>query len=94
MRWGKRRFQRDNYGPRRDDFEKIFVAMGAPKMMLMISTDVENEFDKIDIWIYAPEEIFAEKFAEFEPMPPFLIPKTATLLIGDHNDFAKTFAFG
>jgi hypothetical protein len=94
MRWGKRRFQRDDYGPWFDDFEKIFVVMGAPKMMLMISTDVESEFDKIDIWIYVPKEILAEKFVEFEPMPPFLIPKTATLLIGDHNDFAKTLAFG
>jgi hypothetical protein len=94
MRWGKRRFQRDGYGPWFDDFEKMFMAMGGPKMMLMISTDVENDFDKIDIWIHGPDELFTGRFAEFEPMPPFLIPKTATLLIGDHNDFTKTFAFG
>ena len=91
LEWRKRRFDKGEYVAWLDEFDEIYVELLGPKMMMMISTDIKNESEKIDIWVQAQGVFFTGLFKDFESVSESKLPATATLLIGDHDEFFKVF---
>jgi hypothetical protein len=89
MQWRRHRFQKGEFNPWLDEFDEIYVGLIGPRMMLMISSEIESEADKVDLWVHAPEVFFTGRFADFELVPPSSLPNKATLLIGTNDDFQK-----
>ena len=91
MEWKRRRFYKGEYGAWLDEFDEIYVGLLGPRMMMMVSTEVEKENEKIDIWVHAHDVFFTGLYKTFEPVSESELPRTATLVIGDHDEFFKVF---
>lgn len=75
-----------------DLFQKRFMAMNAPHGMLMIEQHEPSLGSTI--WIRLPDMRDAGLYPGFEPARTADRPKSATLLIGDSDEFEKLFARG
>ena len=92
MVWLRRDFGETNWGGFQDQFELMFVEMGAPSDMMLVATRRPGEMPSV-LYACFPQGLRTDVLPGFEPVSEDEIPQTAILLVGHRAAFANRFDF-
>ena len=92
MIWAEKTVQVGEAATVQEQFENLFMQLGWPDDMMLVSTDAKwpNEERLI---ISLPDERLLALFDGFETMPEVALPKTARLLVAQQAAFEQRFGF-
>jgi hypothetical protein len=88
--WYRRHYPDGNYDQTFDLFEKLYVDLGAPKDMFMIS---DRSVRSATVYISIPEHL-RTAFHGFEPIANEDLPNRRAFLIGRGLEFERLFGHG
>ena len=88
--WYRRHYPDGNYDPTFDLFEKLYVGLGAPKDMFMIS---DRSVRSTTVYISIPDRL-RTTFHGFQPIDNEDLPNRPAFLIGKGLEFERLFGHG